>query len=184
MTATVYMTHWFGGNMYAIAKKDNEMLIFTANNKFIESLDPISENGDTKQFDVHMNPIKTEEITELWQGKDEGKEGTTYILKLKDNSYLFVCHDISSFQLCENDEIMDYKSPIVHNFPFPYIIGKINTYLMFSGVYINNTELINLLQSKKYDNPFYPYEYYYENMNNHQIIQFKHFDKTIIHKVD
>jgi len=135
---------------------------------------------------LKKKPLNIGEIEEIWPGEDNVSaewDGNTCILRLKDDkSYLYVSRNISRFNLQEGDEILKYKSPIGPNdVPYPYIQGKINTYLMMDDVYISNKDLTNELQIHKYEDEFYPYDFYYANQSN---IQFKHFENKVIYKTN
>jgi hypothetical protein len=55
---------------------------------------------------------------------------------------MFIGMNIKTFSL-ENDEIINFISPVGNNdVPYPFAIGKKNTYFFFEDTYIDNKYLI------------------------------------------
>lgn len=109
---------------------------------------------------IYVGVDNTEELVHNKYKPRNIKYGTTIIIQLDNNHYLFVCDKIILFNLAENDEIIKYYSPYFgSSYPRPYIIGKINVYIMlnmcyYDKKYINFTDPISLsylLQNGKCD---------------------------------
>lgn len=68
-------------------------------------------------------------------------DGNTILVRINKNKYMYIGETIYEFSL-KNDEILSYNSPVGNNdVPYPYAVGKYNTYLMLDKVYISNSFL-------------------------------------------
>jgi hypothetical protein len=68
-------------------------------------------------------------------------KGNSILLQVS-NTYLFIGYKIFTFEVEEGDEIVSYYSPVGNNsVPYPYAIGKKNTYLLIEEVYVPNDVL-------------------------------------------
>ena len=93
------------------------------------------------------------------------QDGNSVLIKLGDKRHVFVNREIWMFEVCENDQIVEFYSPTCNSYvPYPYAIGKEHTYLLAEvnsedGVpYITN----NALKTKD------PYEQYYNHSKSIQ----------------
>lgn len=76
--------------------------------------------------------------------------GNTVLIKLTNNSYMFIGEKIYTFKL-KDDSIIDYKSPIGNSaVPYPYAIGKKNVYLMTEQVFIPIEKTVGTLPEDMY----------------------------------
>jgi hypothetical protein len=65
--------------------------------------------------------------------------GNTILLRLKTGEYVYIGDRIYSFKISPGDRIQYYTSPIGDfDIPYPYAIGKTNTYFMLHKKYIPN----------------------------------------------
>jgi hypothetical protein len=68
--------------------------------------------------------------------------GNSILLHLKDDLYIFIGHKIYTFQVREDDMIIEYYSPVGNSdVPYPYAVGKNNTYFMLDERSVSNDEL-------------------------------------------
>ena len=101
--------------------------------------DKIYIGNDPKNF--------TKSMGENW---DKIYQGNSILLKLNESKYVLIGWKIYSFQLEEDDQVKKYISPIGPNFvPYPYLIGKKNTYFMLEEQYVSN-DLLDLNKEAYY----------------------------------
>jgi hypothetical protein len=69
-------------------------------------------------------------------------KGNSILLHTSDTHYTFIGYKIFTFEVEEGDEIVSYYSPVGNSsVPYPYAVGKKNTYLMLEEVYVPNDVL-------------------------------------------
>jgi hypothetical protein len=96
----------------------------------------------------------TDQMGETWE---KSFEGNSILLKISDKKFVFIGWDIYSFELEDGDEIKNYYSPMGHSgVPYPYLIGKKNTYFMIEKQYAPN-ELLDLTKEA--------YRQFYDTVN-------------------
>lgn len=80
------------------------------------------------------------------------EDGNSILVQIRENSYLYIGSEI--YEMTIPDKIIDYISPIGNNdVPYPFAIGKKNTYLMLEEKFIDNSLVVDATD---------PYVYYYE----------------------
>lgn len=100
-------------------------------------------------------------------------DGNSVLVKLHNNTYLFIGLEIYEFSI-GNDEIIKYISPVGNNdVPYPYAIGKNKTYLLIECVCIDNKYLSLTNQKDPYDR-----YYWLDNRGGH----WETYKTKIIHK--
>jgi hypothetical protein len=86
------------------------------------------------------NIIKDKPYLGYFVDIDNPPIGNTLLFKIDKDTYMYIGEKINLFTLLD-DEIVDYKSPVGNSdVPYPYAVGKKNTYLMIEDVYIKNSE--------------------------------------------
>lgn len=66
-------------------------------------------------------------------------KGNSILLKLKNTKYMYIGHEIYTFDVEKDDEIIKYYSPNGNSdVPYPYAISQKYTYLMIEYVYLPN----------------------------------------------
>lgn len=86
--------------------------------------------------------------------------GNSVLLQLTGNTYMFIGNEIYSF--VSFDEITGYMSPMGNSaVPYPYAIGKTNTYLLVENTWIPNNLLAARDVSRAADAD--PYDIYYNS---------------------
>jgi hypothetical protein len=86
--------------------------------------------------------------------------GNTILLQITKSKYMFIgsSEGIYTFELAKGDEILKFASPIGNSdVPYPYAVGKDNTYLLIENVYLPNSEL----------DDDEPYKQYYNHTGKH-----------------
>jgi len=102
----------------------------------------------TNKHTPDRNIIHTMYIKSYIGGNDylDNKEnvGNSIILQIEENKYMYIGSEIYTFELSNDDEIIQYYSPVGNNdVPYPYIVGKKFTYFMLDKEMIP-TELLDL----------------------------------------
>ena len=130
----VYVTHDNGGKPFAVVD-------------FGTSIDVYRQTYD---HDAEMyvrgagGPVYSSSYTKLWVGEDPlgityewdpgYMRGNSVLVQTGANTYVFIGEMIYSFSLEAGDSVEKYVSPVGNNdVPYPYIIGKNNTYLLLDG---------------------------------------------------
>eukprot|EP01124_Arcella_intermedia_P033303 TRINITY_DN7950_c0_g1_i1.p1 TRINITY_DN7950_c0_g1~~TRINITY_DN7950_c0_g1_i1.p1 ORF type:complete len:158 (+),score=13.89 TRINITY_DN7950_c0_g1_i1:74-547(+) len=68
--------------------------------------------------------------------------GNTLLVQTSDNKYTYVGESIYVFRVEDGDQIVEYHSPVGNSdVPYPYAIGKVNTYFMLDREWISNKSL-------------------------------------------
>jgi hypothetical protein len=147
-----YYIHDNGGTPFRVSVDKTNLKIFKGN--FEEDA---GWDYDDKGKEIFS--MKTSSYKKLFVGRDnvENFNGNSLLIHVKENKYIFVGMYIYEFST-PDDEIISYFSPVGNNdVPYPFAIGRQNTYLMIEDVYLPN----KLLEGYKKDREFYPYDAYY-----------------------
>lgn len=127
------------------------------------------KNADKDEYDlllehftdnVYIGKSPLNEMTEFSGGHGDNFDGNSILLHLVDNHYLFIGHEIFSFEA--SSTIVKYVSPVGNNdVPYPYAIDvEANYYLMIENVVLTNSANNSVTdQVTKYNDP---YNYYYK----------------------
>lgn len=103
---------------------------------------------DPSTHKIWLQPWRVWKYTHAFIGKDprERKQygGHSLLLKTRGQKYISIGCDIFSFKLLDGDEIVDYVSIMGNSaVPYPYVVGKKNTYLMLEKTYLPNEVLVD-----------------------------------------
>jgi hypothetical protein len=82
----------------------------------------------------------------LFVGKDPENlpayNGNSLLAKINNTKYIFIGHEVKEFTTEEDDEIEKFVSPVGNSdVPYPYAIGKENTYFILENKVIPNSVL-------------------------------------------
>jgi hypothetical protein len=87
----------------------------------------------------------------LGDGKVWWHGGNSVLLKVRGSTHIYIGSEIFSFNAV-NDDIVEYWSPMGNSaVPYPYAVGKENTYLMLERCSIKNSDLNPDLFHDPYD---------------------------------
>ena len=83
--------------------------------------------------------------------------GNTILIKKLNGKYLYIGKNIEEFSLKNNDEIINFFSPIANNdIPYPYAIGKKNIYHLTEKIYFPlNDRILNFSLNDNLNNLVY-----------------------------
>lgn len=96
-----------------------------------------------KYVKIFIGKSPKTKMTTFSAGFGKQFDGNSILIKLTSKMYMFIGMNIKTFSL-ENDEIINFISPVGNNdVPYPFAIGKKNTYFFFEDTYIDNKYLIN-----------------------------------------
>lgn len=130
-----YKIHDNGSRPFTVKEKNKHISVFY-------------ENSDCKKD----NPVFQTDYEHLWVGSKSkfqipenmaaGQRGNSLLLKIKENSYIFIGWEIYSFSTMKGDEIEKFYSDVGNNdVPYPFAIGKTHIYLMIENVAIRRDVL-------------------------------------------
>jgi hypothetical protein len=138
--AKIYETHDNGGRPFAVIDFKGRVEVY-----------------EQKWDDATEKPVRGKQVyktsySEIWVGKDPLRitpggwkpwmVGNTVLLRIGANRYVFIGEQIYEFALEAGDSVVKYVSPVGNSdVPYPYIIGKMNTYLLLERLVISNTVL-------------------------------------------
>lgn len=112
---------------------------------------------DYKQVWVGLDPTETQKKS-IWKsifGTGWWHGGNSVLLQVAENRYISIGWDVYEFTTHVDDDIMDYVSVMGNSaVPYPYAVGKINTYLTMEKVSIPNHMVPNGMD---------PYNIFYED---------------------
>lgn len=151
-----YLTHNNYDRPYRIIIEDTKIIIIDENkNKEIMSVIPI---------EIWIGESPLSKMTEFSGGYGDKFKGNSILLYI-DDYYLFIGHQIFSFKT--EHKIINYVSEVGNNdVPYPYAIDSENNYYLM-------IEKIKLPIPDEYNT--IPYEYYYSDKNNEDIINVNKF---------
>lgn len=128
----VYVTHDNGGKPFAVLDFGTSVDIYRQ-----------TYDNDAEMY-VRGGKVYSSSYTKLWVGEDplgitydwdpSYMRGNSVLVQKGLNTYIFIGEMIYSFSLEAGDSVEKYVSPVGNNdVPYPYIIGKKNTYLLLDG---------------------------------------------------
>jgi hypothetical protein len=122
-----------GGTPFSVEVYDNyvNVLLTSTNQPALPSIEYSRIFiGDNDLPDPHYSAAKGNSIL-LHIGSTRGR-----------NQYIYIGHQITAFSLAAGDIIEHYYSPVGNNgVPYPYAVGRTNTYFMLDNAYISNTHI-------------------------------------------
>ena len=82
-------------------------------------------------------------------------DGNSILLKLVDNKYVFIGHEIYEFKLKNDDIVEEYYSAVGNNdVPYPVILGKKNVYYMLDKKYVQRKYFPKNMQSINWESSY------------------------------
>jgi hypothetical protein len=138
--AKTYETHDNGGRPFAVVDFKNRVEVYE------QIFDDVTKKT------AHGKQVYKTSYSEIWIGKDPLRItpggwkpwmiGNTVLLRIGANRYVFIGEQIFEFAMEAGDAVKTYVSPVGNSdVPYPYIIGKMNTYLLLERLVISNTAL-------------------------------------------
>jgi len=90
---------------------------------------------NVKHFDkIFIGKSKKNKLTSLSKGFGKKYDGNSILIKLKENTYLFIGQIIYYFTIDEDEEILSFYSPIGNNLlPYPYAISNKNVFFLIES---------------------------------------------------
>lgn len=176
-----YMIHDNGGRPFYVEIFPKEIKIFKATSlgqendgklefrafKFFKSFE------DYEKIFIGKSPIN--EMTKFSGGHGKEFDGNSILVKLKENTYLYIGMDIYTFE--SGEEIIGYESSVGNNdVPYPIGFSKNNVYLMIEYVYYPK----EMARGKDAYSIYYGNDKKTEKIDEKKVKKFKH--KKMVHK--
>ena len=135
-------------------------------------VDVEDERGENTSF--HSNLLLKCYFTELFIGEDKINycSGNSILIKTLNGSYTYIGDRIYNFTIPNDDNIIEFHSPIYDDTSYPIAIGEKNIYFMLHGIYSNKK---NIDLEEQYLGDAY-YKFYYKNGYSSSNTQFKLLD--------
>ena len=144
----------FSGKKYKTLDNGGEPFLVTINGNDVEVT--INEKEDPK-YGKKVYSVKAEKIFVgdpkpfFFDDYYNWKKGTSVLLKIGPEQYVFIGDTIYKFSVEKGDTIVKYYTPTGSSaVPYPYAVGKNNTYLMTSDKDIIPHELYNPKEEEPY----------------------------------
>jgi hypothetical protein len=152
MKGTAYFTHDNGGRPYKVVITKDTFAVYRPCKTELHSW------GTTYTGAYLTEVIAPTKYNKVFIGRDKslGKDfdGNSVLVNVSGNAYVFIGHEVCGMII--DDEIIEYKSPVGNSdVPYPYAIGKNNTYLFLDYVFTPNKSCNG--------NSIDPYIQYYDN---------------------
>lgn len=121
----IYDIQHNGGRPYTVHDYGNRVDIYKRENKIMSI--------PYKKLFPGANPLKL-------PGYGKSKKGNTILILQKNGKYIYIGDGIYEFET--SDVIDNYYSPIGNsNVPYPYAVGKLNTYFLIEKTFVENKYL-------------------------------------------